>query len=683
MTRPLRHAALALALLSALSANAAEAPTVAPAASRSYAAAEFARYAPRNALDMLRQVPGFVIREATQERGFGQASGNVVINGERISGKSNDVVDALSRIPAANVARIEIVDAATLDVPGLSGQVANVVAKAGGISGQWSWRPEIRRYYTDPLLTRGDVSLSGSRGAVQYTLGLQNNAGHSGAGGGTVQANADGSVRELRDDVWTGESNAPRLSTRLVYDGPGSAAGTLNLSYQRAFYDYREDGVRRGPGLPDRERDVEVSERGYNYELGGDYEFALGAGKLKLIGLERFETSPFAQSVVVRLVGGGAASGNRFERDSDERERIARAEYRFKRLGADWQVSGEAAFNSLDTSAELSVLGADGRYVAAPLPGATATVEENRYELMGSMGRPLREGLNLQVSAGGEYSKLQQIGAGGLTRGFRRPKGTLSLAWVASPVLDVNARLQRRVGQLNFFDFLASVNLNDERENAGNPDLVPPQSWELEVEATRKLGAYGTTSLRLYTHRIDDIVDTVPIGTTGQSPGNIDRATRHGLEWKGTFTLDPFGWRGARLDTRFQVQDTAVRDPLTGQPRRISNSLIRFAQVGLRHDVADTPWAWGGNVSHDVAARDMRLTEDGRQWEGPVWGSLFVEHKNLRGLTVRATAGNLFGARSYWDRTVYVDRRGGPVAFREDRDRRIGPIFSFSVSGKF
>ena len=53
------------------------------------------------------------------------------------------------------------------------------------------------------------------------------------------------------------------------------------------------------------------------------------------------------------------------------------------------------------------------------------------------------------------------------------------------------------------------------------------------------------------------------------------------------------------------------------------------------------------------------------------------------GLTERATAGNIFGERSLWDRTVYVDRRTGPVDYHERRDRRIGPIFSFSVSGKF
>jgi hypothetical protein len=69
---------------------------------------------------------------------------------------------------------------------------------------------------------------------------------------------------------------------------------------------------------------------------------------------------------------------------------------------------------------------------------------------------------------------------------------------------------------------------------------------------------------------------------------------------------------------------------------------------------------------------------------GPVFASLFVEHKNVLGLTVRATAGNLLNARSRWDRTVYAGRRNvAPIDFVETRNRLIGPIFSFSVRGEF
>ncbi|MBY0422246.1 MAG: hypothetical protein K2Q06_08075, partial [Parvularculaceae bacterium] len=65
------------------------------------------------------------------------------------------------------------------------------------------------------------------------------------------------------------------------------------------------------------------------------------------------------------------------------------------------------------------------------------------------------------------------------------------------------------------------------------------------------------------------------------------------------------------------------------------------------------------------------------------WGNAFAEYKDFKGLTLRAQLGNLPNARQKWDRIVYVDRRDGPIDFIERRDRRIGRIFSFTVSGKF
>jgi hypothetical protein len=66
-----------------------------------------------------------------------------------------------------------------------------------------------------------------------------------------------------------------------------------------------------------------------------------------------------------------------------------------------------------------------------------------------------------------------------------------------------------------------------------------------------------------------------------------------------------------------------------------------------------------------------------------VWGEVYLEHKNVGGLTVRAGVYNLLAADSMWSRTVHDGRRTDPVAFIEERDRQIGPIFSFAVRGKF
>lgn len=662
-------------------------PTETPAETvdgpRTYTPADFTRFAPKSALDMLRNVPGFSIREASQERGLGAATGNVLINGQRISGKSNDVITELSRIPANNVVSIEIRDAATLDVPGLSGQVANVIVKAGGMSGQFAWRPEIRQRNTDPLLTRGDVSVSGKKGKVEYTLGLRNDSFRAGANGRTNIFRENGERIEARNDVWTATGENPRASLRLAWDGPGSSVANFNGSIQRFYYDYDEIGERIAPGLADRIRRVANDENSRSYELGGDYEFALAGGRMKFIGLERKGHTPFGQDVRTEFADESPDTGNRFAQVADTHERIGRGEYRWKWSKTDLQLSGEAAFNSLDNVSRLFLLRANGDYEEIALPGGTATVKEDRYEAMATIGHPLSSKLQVQLSAGGEYSNLRQIGAGGLSRTFWRPKGVFTAAWKASPRLDLNFKLQRRVGQLNFGDFLQTVNLTDNRENAGNVDLVPQQSWEADLEATRNLGRYGSTTVRLYGRLYEDVIDIIPIGLTGESPGNVDKAHAYGVEWKATFNFDPMGWKGAKLDARAQINETELKDPLTGEKRRVSNSLMHFFDISLRHDIPDSDWAWGANVNHQLSARNVRLTEIGRAWEGPYWGSLYAEHKDVFGLTVRATIGNLVGARSMWDRVVYQGRRTGPIAFIEKRDRLIGPILSFQVRGKF
>lgn len=676
--------ALVLGLGAASAAEAQTTPAAtAPAEGAVYTPADFARFAPATALDMVNRVPAFTLRSDAVERGLGQATGNVLINGQRASNKSDDIFAQLGRIPAANVVRIEIRDAATLDIPGLSGQVANVVTKASQLRGRYSYRPEFRSRFTDPIWTRGDVSITGERGPLTYTLGLENNENHSGAGGDTYIYNPDWSVREERREFWTSNFRQPRATARFVYDGPGEDVGNLSLSYRDYRQDFEENGERMGPGLVDRDRTVIQTTDGYDYEISGDYEFAVGTGRLKLIGLDRRDDFDSLSEVTLDYADGRARTGDRITNDTVTTERIARGEYRWKQGGGDWQGSLEAAFNAYDNAGRAFLLQPSGVFQEFAFPNASARVEEARYEGILSYGRTLSPKLSFQLAAGAEYSELSQIGGGGQTRTFTRPKGQLTAVWQPSATTRVNMRLQRRVGQLNFGDFLASVDLNNGTQASGNPDLVPPQSWEGEVEVVQNRGAWGSMTWRAYAHLIDDIVDIIPIGPTGQSVGNIDQAIRYGLEWRGTFTMDPMGWRGVRIDTRAWVQRTEVEDPVTGETRPISNNLRYLASANLRHDIPETDWAYGFGLGTQRYAPTFRLNEVFHQYEIPLNGSAFIEHKNVHGLTVVARVGNAFSGESYLKRTSYQGRRIGPITGYERRDRTIGPIFSFEVRGRF
>lgn len=690
--RPLLLAGTALFAMISASAQAAEPDPVLPAATapaagreagaQVYPAEFFARFAPRTALEMLTKVPGFVIRDEGGQRGLGQASANVLVNGQRLTGKSEDTFAQLGRIAAKNVERIELVDAATLDVPGLTGQVANLIVKEDGVSGNFAYRFEARARFTSPLHNRFEASLSGKLGEVGYTLGLSNLSHRGGAGGEGLIRAADGTLLERRDDVILSYFDAPKVSLALKYAGASGIAANFNGSFAQEYWRLTIDDARRPVGDVARDRAIRERDNERNYELGADVALPLGPGTLKLIGLLRGEFEPLSAQSVVTYADNRPPTGDRFEQDSDARERIVRAEYGWKQGGADWQLSAEAAFNSLTNQARLFTLAPGGDFQPVAFPGGNGGVEEARYEAILSYSRKLGGNLSLQLNGGAEYSRLTQSGAANVRRAFWRPKGSVSLAWAANRGLDISIKVNRRVGQLEFGDFLAQVFFENGNANSGNADLVPPQSWEFEFEAKQNLGKWGSTTLRLYDHRISDLVDIVPIGATGESPGNIDGARRYGLEWASTIELAPLGLKGARADLKLFLEASRLRDPLTGEVRPISSTDLRRIEAGLRHDIPGSPWAWGVNANNSVVSDYFRLGEVGRSYEGPTFMSLFVEHKDVLGLTVRGSINNILGARNEFSRTVWDGRRnGGAVAFTETRSRAIGPIFSLLLRG--
>ncbi|MEO1169701.1 MAG: TonB-dependent receptor [Pseudomonadota bacterium] len=656
----------------------------APADGQNYAPDYFARFSPNTALDMVQQIPGFTIQQGDERRGLGQGGDNVLINGERVSGKSNDAVTTLSRISASNVIRIEVRDAASLDIPGLSGQVVNIIAETTGISGNFAWNPQFRARITEPRVTNAEISVSGSQGAFDYTVSLSNtdNSFRGGAEGPELVLDADGQIIGRHEEVATFNGDRPQLAGTFRYDGPGSSIGNLNLSYERWYNRVREDSVRTGSGLPDRTRFFRDREDEWNFEIGGDFEFALGPGRLKLIGLRRFERSPFETSLITEFVDDTPTIGDLFVRTLDEGEWIARAEYGWA-MGGDWQVAVEGALNTLDVRSQLSTLDPNGDFQPVILPNSNSEVEEERAEINITYGTPLTDSLTLQASIGGEYSTITQSGAIGLTRSFYRPKGFLSFAWQANDTLDIRARVEREVGQLDFSDFVASTNIGADSADAGNPNLVPPQSWNYEIEATQQLGAFGSITARVYYEQISDIVDQVPLGPTAEAPGNLDSAKRYGIEWNSTFNFDPLGWRGGRLDIELELQRSRVTDPLTGERRSISNDMLRDIEIELRHDIPGTDWAWGLEYEEYLEAVGFRLSQLNDFVATPAFVGAYIEHKDVFGLRVRGGVYNILDRDENFTRTFFVDRRDGPIAFIEDRSREFGPIFSFQIAGSF
>lgn len=670
-------------------------PVVAPAPKakavsaqkRIYTLADFARFAPKTAYDMLSQVPGFTIQTIdTTDRGLGQASENVLINGKRVANKSSGAVDQLQRTPASAVDRIEIVDAASLGIAGLSGQVANVILKqTRKASGQFEWDMNARAHFTEPELLGGSFSYSGTEGPVDYTFSVKNGSGRGGIGGPIYVYDSNHVLTEQRNEVYHSENEQVNTQAKFTIDGPGSSVGNLTLGYAPYWNPQHLHDTRVEANGELRSRTDVVDYKGYNGDINADYEFALGPGRLKLIGFHHWEHDPLVQTDILNFLTTGADSqGSRFSNDTRSAETVTRGEYEWKSGHNDWQLSLERAFNWLDQKGGLFQLDPDGTFEEVPFPGGSGRVTELRYEALATLSRPISSKMDLQVAAGAEISHLDRADDEEPARKFFRPKGSITIGWHPDKTWDISLKLRRRVGQISFGDFLAQAQLSSGRQEAENPRLVPPQSWEVETDFAHDLGPWGKTSLQLHYYKVQDIVDFIPVGEDEQAVGNLPRADRAGFLSTSTINFDPIGWTGAKLDATFGAEWTSVRDPLTHKGRPISGVEDRWGSLSLRHDIPHTQLAWSAYVQYQHYVSNYYLTEIDQTLDIPWIAGFYVEDKNVFGTTVRFSVDNVFNGRHFEYRTVWNGWRDRtPIAFYERHNELVGPIFSLSIKGNF
>jgi TonB-dependent Receptor Plug Domain len=646
---------------------------------------DFEKFAPRSANDMVRQIPGFTVREGDQERGLGEASANVIVDGARLSGKSDGLDSQLQRIPANRVVRIELVDGAALGIPGLTGQVANVITRKGGISGQFEYVARFRAHYAWPQWLGGEASVSGSKNDLVWSVALSNKAGRGASGGPTLVTDGAGVLLERRDSVFKLRDDDPKIIGKIKWGKPGGAVGNVSAMYRQGYFKLLDRERREQPGTLPFKRIYRERFNVKEHEFNADYEFALGPGRLKLIALEQAEKSRYRETSRFNFSDARPDSGDLYMNADKEGERIGRGEYSWKMLGGDWQLAAEGAFNRLDRTAWLGEFDSAGTETSRPFPEGSGGVREDRYEAILTHGRSLSRNLTVRLGIGGEYSKLSQTGPDGLSRNFLRPKGSLTLAWDPSKLVDVSVKLERKVGQLDFGDFLAAVFLDDDNSNTANARLVPAQAWEAEVETKFDLGAWGSTNLRLFGDRTVDLVDVIPLANlSGEYRGNLPPSTGLGAEWKGTFKLDRAGFAGAQIESEAMVKKSRLRDPLSGKIRGRSQRALREIRLSLRHDVPKTDWAWSLGAEHFKQSQYYRLRETGVENEGPVYIYGFVENKDVLGATLRLTVFNLNGGRRTARRTVHAGPRDRtPIVRNELTDERIGPLFNLSLKGNF
>lgn len=671
MTYAKFHIAAGLGLIALISAAHASAQT---ALQDSYPPAYFSPFNPTTASDMVQRIPGFSLQGGNQDqRGFGQASLNILINGRRPSSKTSGANEILRRIPASKVIRIDIKDGASLDIPGLSGQVADIITGGAGISGSWDYA---LRFWegTDPQIQDGSISLSGERGDLSYVASFNSREFKLTEDGTETFSNADGTVFEDRVESLFFRQTRPTLDLNLTYAPSNGHIANVNLSGSygngnrgvNEVFEAVGDGGETGFSLFNGGADE------LEYEIGGDYALPFGPdsleGTLKLIALHRIGDDK--RNNLFRLFPeNDDVFNSSFLSDNREGEYIARSEYSFKTSQAhDWQVALEGAFNFLDRDDDFS----DSD---TPNELTTVRVEERRAQASLTHSWAVSDVLDVQTSLGAEFSRLSVPTTDEPAREFIRPKGFISASYTASPRYTWRARLERSVGQLDFELFTDGVNLTDDFASSGNSLIVPTQSWNAEIELARQDTKSISGTVKAFVDIIEDPIDRIRFVDGSEGPGNLDSAVEYGVEANATWILDSIGLKGMRLELEGALRSSRIEDPLTALNRRLNDQEIWEYEINYRYDVPDTPYAFGFQIEQDRNSLFRRLDETFDARFSAPETRLFAEHKTLLGMTVRLEAQNLLNESIIRDRVIFDGDRTGDIIelqnFRRQRGRRI------------
>ena len=662
----------------------------------------FAPYRPTHAKDMLERVPGAAGALTTStgnlagdadRRGLRSQTTQILINGKRLTTKGNSIQDYFERIPASQVERIEVIRGNVREIDaGVGSRVINIVlAETGNIGGTWSLGDVL---FTD---NQNETTLAGSiNGETRnwsYTLS-----------GETRPRQLPRRELERFDDgqdMPFQEAIKNRRVESRRYVGRGRVAYSFGANHQVQLSGYVED---RPIGLwaeteflTNIDADGTSSDGGgnffsltgedLNYEVSGDYTAPLSQN-LSFKGLFVYSVSDqnrsnedftFINDPDFLSPDGGDT------RDEKVTEKILRGtvDWAFTQTQS-LEVGVEGTINTLDKT-QVFFDTVNGARVDLSVFNADQVVTEDRVEAFGSHTWRPSSKWEIETGLAVEFSWLDQLGSDVDTnRTFKFAKPSLDVWYNAKEATQVFVSLRRDVGQLNFEDFISDLDREDDEIDAGNPDLAPEKSWDIEIGTEHRLANQaGVMNLRAFYRDVSGVSDKVLFGLNDSAPGNLGSGKHYGAELETSLQLRQLGLIDAVISSTFLWQDSNVEDPFTGLTRRFAKQNRFKLSVDARHDVQTWNISYGAVIAWNGPKIQSNFDTFERETTGPD-ARLFFEKRFANGIIGRLFWGNVIRAKQKRTRTVYtISQADGAVDRVEFRYRKEGSFYGFSFRGTF
>ena len=682
-----------------------------------YPASYFVQWGPRTAQDMLDRIPGQTSTggpggpgggsPTAGGRGLGSGSGGteILIDGKRTAGKNNQAGGLLRRIATDQVKEIQIIRGTSgeLDVRG-SGQVINVVLFEALASQSVSWDASAAMAQDGEFNPSGSVAVNGQRGEFNYLFTLRSNPRYSHNVTHERSILADFGRNDVISEHRINDRENNEISMNLGYNISPNSSARVNALYavqdSPTSVSRITNNLRSTANALTTEKEDNPSDRD-NWELGGDYELTLARGsRFKLLGIAN-QNNQNSTRERFKLNDDNVFENNLFlNNDRIIQERIVRGSYTmdvFSEQSIEFGVEG--AQTILDSKLALGLLSSTGTPSAAVgglvpqnVSNANSRVEELRYEPFLIHNWTISPKMSLESTLVYEASEISQTGDITRTRDFSFVKPKLDLRYDLTPMLQLRGTVERIINQLNFADFVAS---NDEQDNdrnlvSGNAGLRQQTQWRYTFRTEYRLpNDVGVMSAEAFYANHQDVIDRIDVSPSDDNlqsaNGNIGDGTEYGLNLNASIRMGMIGLPNLLVSPSFIVQDSQVTDPFLKVERRFQSYIRGQWRLTMRHDIPKWRFNWGLQNFDRVDGGLFRYDVDDIEFEiGDPRYNLFAEYVDSRGLTHRLDIGNVSNNVRCRRRTRFVGRISDNILEEiEGQCTTTGVELSFKVTGNF
>jgi outer membrane receptor for ferrienterochelin and colicins len=691
----------------------AQAPETASDATVTYPAEYFAQFNPYSVNDMLQRIPGISLARSgsrSQSRGGGRGLGaggeQVLINGRRIAGKSNEGDSQLSRIPASEVRYIEIIRGTSgeLDVRGGT-QVINVVLNEALSNVSFAYEVNMDRALDGTLVPGGRISATGQYAALNYFLSAEREPRYDFRDGFESALDRFGNLAETVNRDETTDGWPISLTANFGYEFSPNDTANLNFSWTGNDVEYDTDRVitrYQSDAVVSRifERDTQPSES-TGFEVGGDYMHVFDNGsRWKTIAIVNEKEDEFERSRFKVDPSSSVETKDLYLFNYEKyQERIIRSSYVFDlSQGQSIEAGVERAQTIVDTSLRLGLLTgvAGGQEFGGltPVTSSVGTVEEMRLEYFTIHNWSMNDRMTLETTLLVEDSSISQSGTLANSRDFSFFRPKVDYRFDITPSVQFRGIVQKIVNQLSFRDFTAGVDQRDDEQNSfeGNSDIQQMSWWNYEANLEYRLpNDAGVINTQLYYQTVFDVIDNVDVSRDGEilsARGNTGDGRRYGINLNNSLRLSFLNQPNMLLTAGLSVEEATHYDSIRGEDRERAMGPRDGGSnysIGFRHDIPrlnNTNWGFNANKRflNDFMVWDIDKTE---HYSPALSWFAWAETQAWGGLVYR------FEARDSNERcrlrTRYADGTTvtGYVNEVEDSCSINGPVYAIKVRGTF